>query len=355
MRAIIDADNLPHAVRYYTAFPGEPSQQLKDYIAIDRLDAVHHLTLESLLRTLDGSGEKEFLIVLHSNPNGLILPVGTGRLAAVHADMTVLNVIELASLAFGLLDDSQNQDIAVNAGFLSAWMDFFARAPNANTATITQASGVAAKCAAAAQLCQLWIGDACRAMNHTNEAGLRGIAALADKVRRADINRLEFRSCRLGAGNGLKEVASFFGAMSFAPTVRTFYVPSPGQIVRRQAQLNGLAQGLGPHSRRFTATQGTAGLHDDVAFAIQVIRLEDHRYTSRFLAISEQAVWNWVNGFITRLPTMITVNGRPLAVPTGRTFVHHLIVAGFWTPEVVVKPFVFPKEPEYSNFIESQF
>ena len=129
MRAIIDADNLPHAVRYYTAFPGEPSQQLKDYIAIDRLDAVHHLTLESLLRTLDGSGEKEFLIVLHSNPNGLILPVGTGRLAAVHADMTVLNVIELASLAFGLLDDSQNQDIAVNAGFLSAWMDLFARAP----------------------------------------------------------------------------------------------------------------------------------------------------------------------------------------------------------------------------------
>jgi hypothetical protein len=71
-------------------------------------------------------------------------------------------------------------------------------------------------------------------------------------------------------------------------------------------------------------------------------------------AINEQAVFNWVNRFIQRLPTMVTVNGRPIPVRTGRTFVQQLVVAGFWTPESV-KPFVFPGESDYPGFIESQF
>jgi hypothetical protein len=353
MRAIIDADNLPTAVRYYTAFPGEPSQQLKNFISIDRLDAMHHLTLESVLGTIDNSGEKEFLLVLHSNPTGLVLPIGAGPLAAVNADQTVLRIIQLASVVFDLLDDSKNPDIAVNTAFLNAWMDFFSNAPQANTASISQASGVAAKCAEAAKLGQLWVGSACTAM-HTTEAALRRIAGLADKVRRSGLTRIEFRSCRLGAGSGLKEVASFFGAMSFAPTVRTFYVHQPVQIVRVQAQLNRTAAGLGPHSRRFTAANGVAGPHDDVAFTIQVNRLEDHRYHSRMFAISEQAVFNWVSRFIERLPTAMTVNAVQVPVRTGRTFVHDLVVAGFWTPNSV-RPFVFCGEPEYPGFIEGQF
>ncbi len=353
MRAIIDADNLPTAVQYYTAFPGEPSQQLKDYISIDRLDAVHRLTLESILTTIGTSGEKEFLLVLHSNPTGLVLPIGAVPLAAVNADQTVLNIIQLASVVFGLLEDSQDPNLAVNDAFLSAWMDFFSNTPQVNTAAISQASGVAAKCAEAAKLGQLLVGAACTAM-HTTEAALRRIATLADKVRRSSLTRLEFRSCRLGSGSGLKEVASFFGAMSFAPKVRTFYVHQPVQMVRTQAQLNAIARGLGPHSRRFTAAQTDAGARDDVAFAIQVIRSKNHMYLSRMFAINEQAVFNWVNRFIQRLPTMVTVNGRPIPVRTGRTFVQQLVVAGFWTPESV-KPFVFPGESDYPGFIESQF
>lgn len=356
MRAIIDADHLPTAVRYYRAFPGEPAQQLKDYISINHLDAVHHLTVESLLKLLDGytsGGENEFLLVLHSDPNGLLLPVGTGPLAATKADKSVLNVIQLASIAFGLIEDSKDPNLAVNAGFLNAWKSFFDSAPNVNTAAMTQASGIAAQCAEAAKLCQLWIDAACKAM-HTTRANLRQIAALATKVREADIHRLEFRSCRLGAGNGLKEVARFFGAMSFAPTVRTFYVHQPVLLVPNQTRLNHTARRLGTNSRRFTAAQGAAGPNDDVAFAIQVTRLADARYSSQMFSLSEQAIWNWVNRFITRLPTSVTVNAQPVAIATGHTMAHDLVVAGFWTPGSL-KPFVFPGEPEYPNFIEGVF
>jgi hypothetical protein len=354
MRAIIDADHLPTAVRYYNAFPGEPAQQLKDFISIDydKHDAAHHLTLESLLKELDSTGEKEYLLVLHSDPNGLLLPLGTGPLASRKADKTVLNMIRQASMAFGLMDDNNDPDLAKNAALLSAWMDFFSQVPQANTASITAASGIVAQCAEAGRLCQTWIDMVCKAL-HITEARLRELAALADKVRRSGLNRLEFRSCRLGAGNGLAEVASFFGAWSCAPTVRTFYVHQPVQIVPRQKQLNRIAMGLGPHSRRFTSSQAAAGPTDDVAFAIHVIRLEDASYRSHMFAISTQAIFNWTSRFIERLPTLMTVNGQPVPIATGRTLSRDLVVAGFWTPGSV-KPFVFPMEDEYPGYLESQ-
>jgi hypothetical protein len=352
MRAIVDADNLPTAVRYYTAFGGEPAQQLKDYISIDfdKLNPVHHLTLESLLRMLDTTGEREYMIVVHSNPNGLVLPVGAGMPA--NADRTVLNVIQLASIAFGLLDDDQDSTLAKNAAFVNAWTDFFAQAPNVNTASMTAASGITAQLAAAAQLGRTWVGKACASL-HVTEARLRELAALADKVRRSDLARLEFRSCRLGAGSGLKEVASFFGAYSYAPTVRTFYVHQPVQFVASQARLNQFARRLPVNSRRFTAAQADAGPNDDVAFAIQVDRLQDHRYSSHMFAITPAAVLAWVNRFIIRLPVSAQVNNVTVPVPTGRTLGRDLVVAGFWTPGAI-KPFVFPGEPEYPRYIEGQ-
>ena len=354
MRAIIDADHLPTAVRYYDAFPGEPAQQLKDFISIDydKHDAAHQLTMESLLREIDSTGEREYMLVLHSDPNGLLIPIAAGPLASIRADRTVLGMIRLASEAFGLQEDTNNPDVAKNTALVNAWTDFFNQIPQSNTASITTASGIPAQCAAAVQLCQNWITMVCRAL-HTNEARLRELAALADKVRRSGLNRLEFRSCRLGAGNGLAEVATFFGAWSCAPTVRTFYVHQPVQIVPRQRDLNRIAMGLGPNSRRFTATQAPAGANDDVAFAIQVTRLQDARYNSRMFAISAQAVFNWVCNFIARLPTSMTINGQPVAITTGATLTHRLVVAGFWTPGSQ-KPFVFPLEPDYPGFLESQ-
>jgi hypothetical protein len=357
VRAIVDADRLPHAVPYYNMFPAEPAQQLKDYISVQPLDPVRNLTLELLLKRLEGyasGGEKEFLIVLHSTPEGLRLPVGDGPLANVNAHQSVLKIIALASVAFGNLDDSKDPDMAVNAAFLQAWMDFFNSTPNkVDTSAISQASDIASKCAEAAKLGQRWIDGACKAMQ-TSEARLRDLAALADRVRRAGIERLEFRSCRLGAGGGLKEVADFFGAMSFAPTVRTFYVRQPVQIVARQAQLNRLASGLGTHSRRFTSQNADAGAGDPVAFAIQVIPLPEAKYISKMFAINEQAVWNWVVNFILRLPTSVTVNNVPVPVQTARTLSHDLCVAGLRT-DGEARPFVFPGEPDYRSHIEGQF
>jgi hypothetical protein len=358
MRAIIDADHLPTAVRYYTMFPGEPSQQLANYISITSLDQAHNLTLTSLLGMLETyatGGEKELMIVLHSNPDGLLLPIGTGGLAGINADRSVLKIIELASDAFGLLDDSKNPNMAVNDAFLRAWMDFFSSSPNVNTSSVSQASGVAAKCAEAARLGQLWVHEASRAM-HTTETALRDLAARADRVRQSGFTRLEFRSCRLGAGAGLKEVAGFFGAMSFAPTEFTFYVHQPIQMVANQATLNRTARGLGNNSRRFTAANAAAGPSDDIAFAIQVTRLAHARYSSRMFAISEQAVFNWVSRFISRLPTGLTVNNAPVPLRmTGHTLAHELPVAGFWTMGRAAKPFIFPSEAEYPGYIEGQF
>jgi hypothetical protein len=356
MRAIIDADHLPTAVRYYSRILREPAQSPQNDISITNLDAEHKVTLESLLKKLQGyasSGETEFLVVLHSDPDGLLLPIGGGFGGKINADKSVLNVIQLASVAFGNLDDSKNPDMAVNAAFLSAWTDFFSNTPNVNTASISAASGIAAQCAAAAKLCQLWINDACKHLA-TTEKNLRAMAALADSVRDANIQRLEFRSCRLGSGKGLKEVASFFGATSFAPTVRTFYVHQPVQIVKQQASLNRTARGLGPHSRRFTAANRAAGASDDVAFAIQVNRLADAKYSSKMYAINERAAWNWIAGYIwSSMPFFLPVN-LPANEVTKAGFPADIVVAGFWTPDTG-KPFVFPQEPDYRGFIEGQF
>jgi len=356
MRAIIDADHLPTAVRYYSRILREPAQSAQNDISITNLDAEHNVTLASLLKKLQGyasSGEKEFLLVLHSDPNGLLLPIGGGFGGKINADKSVLNMIQLASVAFGNLDDSKNPDMAVNDAFLSAWTDFFSNTPNVNTSAISSASGVAAKCAVAVKLCQLWIKDVCKHLA-TTEANLRAMADLADSVRVANIQRLEFRSCRLGAGNGLKEVASFFGAMSFAPTVRTFYVHQPVQIVKQQASLNSTARGLGPHSRRFTAANAAAAASDDVAFAIQVNRLADAKYSSKMFAINERAAWNWIAAYIwSSMPFFLPVN-LPANQVTKSGFPIDIVVAGFWTPDTG-KPFVFPQESEYRGFIEGQF
>ena len=342
MRAIIDSGHLPTAVRYYTNVRKEPAQSPQNDITIDNLEPLPNLTLELLLNSLERyatAGEKEFLLVLHSNPDGLLLPIGTGALANFNAHRSVLDLIKLASEAFGNLDDTKNPDIAVNNAFLSAWTDFFSRTPTVNTAPIAQASDIAAKCVEAAKLGQLWVNNVCRTL-HINERRLRELAELRDRVSQADIDRLEFRSCRLGGGRGLKEVASFFGATSYAPTVRTFYVHQPVQIVTNQANLNRI-RGLGQASRRFTASNGAAGARDDVAFAIGLTRSTDATYVSRMLAISDRAAWNWYTSFIW---SAMPFQGRGADV----------VVAGFWTPDST-KPFVFPQEPEYRNLIEGEF
>lgn len=103
MRAVIDADHLPHAVRFYKKVPHEPAQQLKDDISINQLDAVNNLTLEVLLQRISDSGENEFMIVLHSNPDGLVLPIARDLPANIRADKSVLRIISLASEAFDIL------------------------------------------------------------------------------------------------------------------------------------------------------------------------------------------------------------------------------------------------------------
>ncbi len=358
MRAIIDADRLPTAVRYYTRIKNEPAQQAMNDIFIDNIDAEKNLTLESLLKKLEAygsGGEKEFLVVLHSTPNGLILPVGGGVPLTINADKSVLQILMLASEVFGDLEDSRNPDIAVNDAFLSAWMDFFSRTKDKkgnpfNTSSISQASGVAAKCAAAAKVGQAWVDSACRAL-HIKEAQLSRLAELANRVRQLGITRLEFRSCRLGGGEGLKEVASFFGAMSFAPNVRTFYVHQPVQIVTNQARLNTVARALGPNSRRFTAALKIAGPTDDVAFAIRVTPLSDAQYSSNMYAINEMAAWNWIASYIwSSMPFFIPTTGPK----TKAGFPVDIVVSGFRTT-IAQKPFIFPREPEYRGFIEGEF
>lgn len=355
MRAIIDADRLPTAVNYYRTYMGEPGPQLSQFITIDwdKLNPSKGLTLLSLLKAIDAAGEKEHMVVLHSNPDGLRLPVGIGQGASITADKSVLTAIRLASMAFDLIDDTNNPDLAKNNALVDAWMDFFRSVPdNVQTGSVTSATSVADKCAEAAKLGHAWISAKCKAL-HVTEAQLRTIASLADKVRRSEINRLEFRSCRLGAGNGLEEVASFFGAWSCAPTVRTFYIQAPVNIVKNQSQLNRVARGLAPSSRRFTSSFLPAGSADDVAFAIEVQKLEDAHYRARLFAINTQTVFAWCSRFICRLPTSFTVNGKAVPIATGNTLTHNLIFAGFWTPGTG-KPFVFPLEPDYGSFLESK-
>ena len=142
MRAIVDIDHLPTAVRYYTRIQKEPAQISTNDIRVDPLELIEKLTLESLLNKLDTytkAGEKEFMLVLHSDPNGLILPVGGGVAGNIKADKSVLILLTSASEAFSNLDDSKNSDIAVNQGFLDSWMDFFSRTPTVNTDAISQA------------------------------------------------------------------------------------------------------------------------------------------------------------------------------------------------------------------------
>jgi hypothetical protein len=108
MRAIIDADRLPTAVRYYREYMSEPAPLLAPPITIDsgKFSPTSRLTLMSLLTAIESAGEKEYLVVLHSNPDGLVLPVGIGQSSTITADKSVLTAIRLASLAFDLMDDT---------------------------------------------------------------------------------------------------------------------------------------------------------------------------------------------------------------------------------------------------------
>jgi hypothetical protein len=354
MRIIIDADRLPTAVRYYRAYMLEPAQPPGQFVDIDwdKFSPTHSLTLFSLLTVMDSYAEKEYMVVLHSNPDGLVLPLGVG---ASHktADKSVLSTIRLASVAFDLLSDTNDPGLAKNNSLVKAWMEFFSSVPdNVQTASVTGASDVASQCGEAAKLGQLWIDAKCKSLQIT-ENQLRSIASLADKVRRSGMNQLEFRSCRLGAGNGLEEVGSFFGAWSCAPTVRTFYIQAPVNIVSDQSRLNRAARGLAPSSRRFTSTFLPADSSDNVAFAIEVIRQEDAHYSARLFAINAQTLFQWCCRFIARLPTSMTLNDKPVPLPNGTTLAHAFVFAGFWTPNSG-KPFVFPLEPEYRKFLESQ-
>jgi hypothetical protein len=355
MRAIIDADRLPTAVRYYREYMSEPAPLLAPPITIDsgKFSPTNRLTLMSLLTAIDSAGEKEYLVVLHSNPDGLVLPVGIGQSSTITADKSVLTAIRLASLAFDLMDDTTNPDMAKNNALVNAWTDFFTSVPDkVQTSSISSATSVADKCSEASKLGQAWIDAKCKSL-HMTETQLRTIASLADKVRRSDIDRLEFRSCRLGGGNGLDEAASFFGAWSAAPTVRTFYIHSPVNVIGNQRRLNQAARGLAPTSRRFTSTFSAAGPADNVAFAIEVHRLQHSQYNARLFSISAQTIFDWCSRFIARLPTALTVNGASVALPAGNNLARGFVFAGFWTPGTG-KPFVFPREPEYPGFLESK-
>ena len=126
------------------------------------------------------------------------------------------------------------------------------------------------------------------------------------------------------------------------------------EIIKDQARLNRKAGGLGTNSRRFTVSNKTAAAGDDVAFAIQVTRLADAKYSSKMLAISEMAAWNWLAAFIwSSMPFFMPIN-LPQNQVTRSGFPLDFVVAGFWTPGGG-KPFVFPQEAEYRGLIEGSF
>jgi hypothetical protein len=236
MRCLIDK-SVVNAEPYYRTYAREPSPAGDITISPTDLTAVSDLDLKTVLTEMKTLGAKgEMLVVTHSNPHGLKMPLVKGGNAAA-AELKVMDILVKISSGIARREAIRSMPADKKPKAWQAWFkdfdpgvkieDGFETSPNWETEI--------------EKLYQDWYERQGKQILKlpSPKQDLADLIALLDAVRKTGFARLEFRACRIGTDkDALKAVGEFFNAKKVvAPKeVRTFFGHISGVTILTDAE-----------------------------------------------------------------------------------------------------------------------
>jgi hypothetical protein len=301
------------------------------------------INLEIVLEQMKDIGSRgELMIVTHSNPKGLKMPLMKG--AGVSAGMNELT--KIIQIQQGVRDRKNIDNLPAKRQF-SAWRTWFQTFdPGVNLATDAETNPEWTKFVH--QKFDEWFQRQGRTVLKlpNPKSDLERFLTLLDAVQKLNFQRLEFRACRLGTDpDSLKMIAALVNGVNNAnisivapKEVRTFYgVIGHATIVadvtefRRQSQAPGAPRSGGlRHRKRVIPTRVFA---DKITFFINPT-------TFTVIAVDESAVKDFISKNISG-----TFSGAV------KPFVIGGLEPSSPATSVPGKPQIFPLETEYKSLL----
>jgi hypothetical protein len=223
MRCIVDK-SVHNAEPYYRTYGREPSPAGDITISPTDLTAVSDLDLKTVLTEMKALGAKgEMLVVTHSNPHGLKMPLVKGGAAAA-AEMKVMDILLKISEGIARREAIRSMSADKKPKAWQAWFKDFDPGVKIEDGFETSPDWEAS----IEKLYQDWYERQGKQILKlpSPKQDLADLIALVDAVRKTGFARLEFRACRIGTDkDALKTVGEFFNAKKVvAPKeVRTFF------------------------------------------------------------------------------------------------------------------------------------
>jgi hypothetical protein len=223
MRCLVDK-SVVNAESYYRTYAREPSPAGDITISPTDLTAVSDLDLKKVLTEMKALGAKgEMLVVTHSNPHGLKMPLVSGGNAAA-TELKVMEILLKISSGIARREAIRSMPADKKPKAWQAWFKDFDPGVKIEDGFETNQGWEAE----IEKLYQNWYErQGTQILKLPKPAqDLADLIALVDAVRKTGFARLEFRACRIGTDkDALKTVGEFFNAQKvIAPKeVRTFF------------------------------------------------------------------------------------------------------------------------------------
>jgi len=227
MRCLIDK-TVPNAESYYRTYGREPSPAGDISISPTDINVVTDLDLKTVLTEMKALGAKgELLVVTHSNPKGLKMPLVSGSNAAA-AELKVMELI--VGISSGIARREAIRTLPADQK-PKAWQKWF-RDFDSDIKLEDGFESTPGWESTVEGFYQAWY---LRQGSHIlklpkPKQDLSDLIGLVDAIRKVGFARLEFRACRIGTDkDSLKTVSDFLNVKKvIAPKeVRTFFGSIP--------------------------------------------------------------------------------------------------------------------------------
>jgi len=223
MRCLVDK-TVVHAETYYRTYGAEPSPAGDISISPTDITVVADIDLKTVLKEMKSLGPKgELMVVTHSNPKGLKMPLVAGGGAAA-AELTVMD--KLVEISKAIADRESIRTLAP-ANKPKAWQEWFKKFDPG--VQLDNGFDSDPKWETAVEgFYDAWYerqGKQILKLPKPKQ-DLADLISLINDVRKAGFARLEFRACRIGTDKtALKTVSDFLNVKKVvAPKeVRTFF------------------------------------------------------------------------------------------------------------------------------------
>jgi hypothetical protein len=227
MRCLVDK-TVVNAEKYFKTYGREPSPAGTITISSAELTAVDDLDLKTVLTEMKTLGAKgELLVVTHSNPKGLKMPLVKGGKAAA-AELKTMDL--LVQICSGIARREAVRPLSGNPKF-KAWQSWFKAFDSGVKLVDADESNPDWESFAEGNYDAWYLRQGKDILKLPNpRQDLADLISLVDAVRKTGFARLEFRACRIGTEkDSLKAVADFLKVKKVvAPKeVRTFYGSIP--------------------------------------------------------------------------------------------------------------------------------